>query len=417
VRVSAPAALAGIAGARIDAVTLSGTDVVSVDVDAKCFMVEGTSYAVQMRQADTVPIDRALDTVAGEQTTLTFTTAIPDTEDQPAVGDLLLFGEASNISLDCIVQSIQHFDGTHATIALIDQADGIHAADSGTPPVWTPHITLPQHPTGQILPTPVIEAIDSGANVQVRGPTGSFLARMSIQARFPSGPYGMIPYIQARIRLQDADPEDESPWMLSPYFSASAGEMLIDFVQFEQIYDVSCRGVNGVGVTSNWSPIQTHIVAPQALFPPDVDSFFISADGDGTRRFTWEILLFPRDFKGVQIRFKAGTGHTWADMTPLHTGFLLASPLETNQLVAGTYTFGIKMFNNEGYESENEKIIEGTLADPRLGSSLLQVNARTLGWPGTKTSCAVNATTGELYAIDDTTTWQDFVDDFAVWEA
>jgi hypothetical protein len=393
VRLSAPAALIGVSYGRIAAVGISGTDV--------------------MRQANTTPIDRPVNTVAGDNLVLTFTTPIPGTEDQPQVGDLVLFGEATLESIDCIIQSISHFDGVHATLTLVDRADSIHLADQGVPPVWLSHITLPVNPTGQILPVPIINHIDSTENLLVRGGDGSLLPRMSVQVGLGSGPFGIVTHYQARHRLQD-DEEGSGPWMLSQFYPAQLGDILINGVLEGQVYDVQARSTNGVGAVSDWSAIIPHTIIGKSNPPPDVTTFLVSRLADGTRRFEWTADTVPLDFDGFVIKFKTGTGHVWADLAPLHTGRLYASPFETNQLAKGDYVFGIKMVDTSGNESENALIIEGTLDNPRLAGALFQVSARSAGWPGTKTDCEV-VTNGNLVAQDNTTTWASLVSAGTTW--
>jgi len=299
VRLAAPAALIGVSSGRILSLGVSGTDVTTITLDAICTMVAGKLYEVEMRQDITTPIDRAVNFVVGDNTLLTFTIPIPDTEDQPKVGDLVSFGEENLVTADMIVKTISHFDGTHARLELIDRADGIHAIDQETPPVWISHITLPANPLGQILPVPIIQHIDSSEIFLVRGPEGSLQARMSVQLRIPSGAHGVISYYQVQHRLQDTElgPGD---WMTAPLAVAVLGEVLLSGVLEGQIYDVRARSTNGLGLTSVWSPIVFHTVIGKSSPPPDVATFLTSRDSDGTRRLTWTIGTKPLDFAGVK---------------------------------------------------------------------------------------------------------------------
>ena len=222
VRVSMPGALIGGSYGRINAVALSGTEVVSVDLDADCTMNVGKLYGVQIRDSTNTALDHAVDTVAGVQRTLTFSTPIPDTENQPAVGDLVLFGEQNLISVDCIVKTIRRFDGLHAELELVHRADHIHAGRTGPPPIWLSHITLPTNPLQAPLPAPIIEHIDSSDFFLARGPEGSLQARMSVQVRIPSGVNGLVSYFQAQYRLQDPV-LGVGPWSISPLVSANKG--------------------------------------------------------------------------------------------------------------------------------------------------------------------------------------------------
>lgn len=165
-------------------------------------------------------------------------------------------------------------------------------------------------------------------------------------------------------------------------------------------YDIAVRSANNLGVYSdtdqdpaNWSAYTTHTVVGKTEAPSDVDTFNVSRLPDGTRRFTWTHASVPVDVKtggGYQIKYVSGLGGTWATMSNLHGGLWLVSPYETNELAAGTYTFGIKAVDSTGNESANATIIEATLGDPRLRNVLTAQNEFDDGWPGTKTNCFVN---------------------------
>lgn len=152
-------------------------------------------------------------------------------------------------------------------------------------------------------------------------------------------------------------------------------------------YAIRVRAVNYFGVKSAYIHIDTHIVTGKSEPPPDVDSFLVSRQPDGTREFTWSLINPPADLAGYQIRYSSGLGGTWATMTDLHQGLLKASPYETNLLAAGTYTVGIKAVDTSGNESNSAKLIESTLGDPRLKNMIYIENLAATGFPGTKTDC------------------------------
>jgi hypothetical protein len=133
-----------------------------------------------------------------------------------------------------------------------------------------------------------------------------------------------------------------------------------------------------------------------AVPPPDVNTFLVGLQPDGTRQFTWELFSPPADLTGFLVRYKLGTETDWNMMTPMHSGALLASPFESNQLAAGSYTFAIKAIDIFGNVSVNAKFINATLGDPRLAGALDVFSEWSDGWPGTKTSCHVDSASGFL---------------------
>lgn len=143
-----------------------------------------------------------------------------------------------------------------------------------------------------------------------------------------------------------------------------------------------------------------------AVPPPDVNIFLVSRQSDGTRQFTWTLTDPPADLTGYEIRYKLGTETDWDAMTPMHSGALLASPFESNQLAAGTYTFAIKAVDIFGNKSVNATFISATLGDPRLSGALEVFDEFADAWPGTKTSCHLEASTGYLVPDEtDATPW------------
>jgi hypothetical protein len=152
---------------------------------------------------------------------------------------------------------------------------------------------------------------------------------------------------------------------------------------------------------------------PYAAPPPDVQSFLVSVQPDGTRQFDWIMAGSPPDLAGFKLRYRLGTGWSWDDLAPMHTNLIISAPYETNQLSAGDYTFAIKAIDDSGNESINATFISGTLADPRLSGVIYTVLPHTSGWIGTKTNCEIEPETNTLSATDSTTwaglsTWDSY---------
>ncbi len=177
-------------------------------------------------------------------------------------------------------------------------------------------------------------------------------------------------------------------------------------------YDVRVRAVNSLGVRSAWLTSVNHTVVGKSEPPPSVDIFLVSRQPDGTREFSWKLAGAPPDLAGYKIRYRLGTGWTWNDLYDLNDGLLLASPHETNQLAAGSYTFAIVTVDTSGLQS-SPVFITSDLADPRLGGVILTEYPASAGWPGTKSGSYVDSN-GFLVATD-TKTWADFAADGIDW--
>ena len=178
-------------------------------------------------------------------------------------------------------------------------------------------------------------------------------------------------------------------------------------------YNFRVRGMNFLGVWGDWSTI-SYLVKGKLAPPPNVDSFLITPQQDGTRTLSWLMHNAPLDLAGWRIKFRRGTdAGLWSTMTALHTGLLLSSPFETNQLSAGDYVFGIVAVDTTGNESLNPLYIQTTLPDPRMTNVWASSLNMDGDWPGIKTDCYINGV-GELEA-NDTSTWNSIPATWAEW--
>jgi len=140
------------------------------------------------------------------------------------------------------------------------------------------------------------------------------------------------------------------------------------------------------------------------LRPPVPTSFTISRQPDGTRELSFVLASPPSDLDGFKIRYFLGSTSDWSAMTPLHSGVQKTSPLETNQLAAGTYTFAIQSVDQAGNESPTQLFVGPVaLGDPRIAGAFEDLREEPI-WPGAKTDCHVDSTTGWLVA-NSTATW------------
>lgn len=147
------------------------------------------------------------------------------------------------------------------------------------------------------------------------------------------------------------------------------------------------------------------------LPPPNVQTFNVGTQADGTRQFTWSwgSATKPADLKGYVIRYLQGTGpYTWDQMQPFDTddGFHTASPIESNLLLAGAYVFAIKTVDSFGVLSENALFISATLPDPRLGNAIEFTDEFNAGWPGALSGCVKDVWSGDtILRANDQATW------------
>lgn len=180
-------------------------------------------------------------------------------------------------------------------------------------------------------------------------------------------------------------------------------------------YDLRVRYLNAMGFYSPYYTISNYVVLGKTELPPPPVNFLVRRQSDGTREFTWDYPAPPIDHGGFKIFYKLGIGQVRANMTLLHSEPTIASPYETNQLAAGTYTFAIVAVDSTGNES-TPVYIETTLGDPRLAGVIAAEYPRQANWPGTKTDCWRDVNNNILIARD-TKTWADSFPTWAAWTA
>lgn len=283
-----------------------------------------------------------------------------------------------------------------ATYDLDELSPASEAADTYLPPPW-------------VVWAPTNLALASGEEHVVMAGDGSLVSRILASWEEP------LDYlvtkggtIELQFKLSSA-----ADWRPGGRVGGHETSAYLAPVEDAALYDVRIRSVNAMGTVSDWLTEYGHQVTGKTTPPPDVDTFLISTYPDGTRLFTWTLNDRPLDLLGYQLRYVTGTGGTWGAMSDLLTGTIAASPFETNQLAAGTYTFGIKAVDTSGNESTNATIIEATLPDPRLKNAALVVEPKP-GWAGTLTDCHIEAVNFDLVA-DSAVDWDGLPATWADW--
>ena len=154
------------------------------------------------------------------------------------------------------------------------------------------------------------------------------------------------------------------------------------------------------------------IVGPLAP-PGPPTNFLIDVLGDGTRRLRWTPPA-DADLAGVLIRYGAqgGTPLAWEQLTPLHRGFLTASPLETVEPPAGVWVFAARSIDTGGRLSQGDVRIVAELGPQRQGDALVWQCPSAAGWPGTLGATIERSDDGRDalegigdYTWNDLTTW------------
>jgi len=404
--------LVGLGASRITAVTDDGTNATSIDLDEAMPMASGSSYSVRIRYSDGTSNLHAVNTVAGENTTLTFTTPIA-LASAPSAGDLALFGEAGLESMPMIVDAITPGEDLSATITAYSYNEAIYTADTGVIPPYSTYIT---QPPGAVVP--VIDKAISDESVLVRGQDGTLQVRILVSFGFLNN-RSSVENIEVQYR-----PSTTPDWSVIALLPGDTLSASIYEVTETVGYKIRARYRFIDRTVGEWSDIVTHTVVGKTSPPPDVELLRVLREPDGTRQFSWTITNPPPDITGFRIKWRIGSSGAdydtnMADILDGPTirssaadGLVTHSPWESNQLAAGDYQLAIKAVDTGGRESTNAVYISSTLGDPRIGNALVQYDEYRTGFLGTKTASSVDAATGYL-TPDGTDTWSDLP---ATWD-
>lgn len=204
--------LYGEADARVDYRHWQGGLVAGVRLDEPVTMVEGETYALDVRRADGVIRNLPLTTVAGTSRTVMF--AAPRSEEtSPEKGDLVVFGKLDLVSEDVEIVDVEPSGDSRATIRAVRYIGAeLVLAETGPIPALTTGIT-----PRPIAPTPrIIGATGSPAGVTVafeldpvRGALLDSTAvrwRRAAEEGQPDNPWNSLPPLAASERIARTPP-------------------------------------------------------------------------------------------------------------------------------------------------------------------------------------------------------------------
>ena len=382
--------LVGLGRARIKAVAVDGGgNATGITIDDPLTMETGKTYGVRCRRSNGEQVLGKLVTVAGEQSVLTFETAIPSAT-VPAVGDLAALGEYGLETMPCLVRAKTAAPDLQATLTLVPYAPGVQTAADGIIPPFASYLTLPAL-TRQAPPTPIVQAIHSDETVLIEAPDGTLMSRILITLAFTSGYH--VPASELLVRIRPVD--SIAPWR-SLSFAPDAAQIAITEVQDGQAYELQLRTVTALGQTSDPVSVQ-HTVIGKTTPPPDVTGLTFTSDG-----IQWAYPDPPVDFDGFLIRVRPGVSVVWDDAFQLNDVPLtsMSYPLVPD---GSTRIIMVKAVDVSGLESAAPAWILQDAAALVLRNLAETIDEKALGFPGVKTNCTVVG--GNLTADSQTLFW------------
>lgn len=392
VRIGHDVIRAGLASGRIKVV--AGAD---LTLDELVTMEAGLIYAVRIRKADGTIALKTLITAAGQQQTVTMTSA----EAGVAAGDLFVFGELDQETIAAKVLRIEPGADLTARLVLVPDAGGVQTADAGVPPVH-------QGPTSDnpLAPeTPRVYHVQSDETVLLVATGGGLTSQILVYYGFQASSRPPAVTVEAQYKLSS-----QAAWMPMPTVSAEAGQLNLLPVEDGLDYDFRLRAIAADGTPSEWTTVSAYRVIGKTTPPPDVATFYING-----RRLVWTYPALPADFAGFLIRYNLGQNTNWDDATEAHSGIVSAPPFDALNIPSGQATIMIKAVDIAGFESTSPATIIADLPDQAIDNIVHLVSDYSLtGFPGTITDGTVSGT--DLEADETADMFWVGSDDAAFWD-
>ncbi|MCK5518376.1 MAG: hypothetical protein KAI61_03090, partial [Alphaproteobacteria bacterium] len=385
----------GLMSARVKSVSIDNDTITAVTLDADVTMMTDTNYVVRFRKADGSSPVISVVTNVGTTSILTFTTPCV-VEVGPEVGDLVLFGESGQESVELIVKSIEPVSDLSARITCVDAAPGVYDADQGTIPAYSSQISVP--PELKRPPEPIVVGIQTGDEVLIRNPDGSFTSTITVTL----APYDFPFPLSVGVRIKASSETDLRPAI----FVYENGMIRILDVEAGEYYDISIFYKTNVGLISSPTILNNQLVTGATGIPNDVENFSVTMQGQQAN-LSWDAVA-DIDLSHYRLKWSPATsGATWAssiDLVPK-----ISAPMTSKSVPALTGTYLIRAVDYGGRESAIDAIVISTIAEVEgFNAVTTQTEDPTFG--GTKNNVEVSSgslriSSGEM--IDD---WV-FVDD------
>ena len=388
----------GLGSGVIVSVTDNGTHVTGFRLSQPVVMDDAAAnYSCIVRLKDmtliSAPVVNSLTTTQD----LVLITPIALSGDHPEVDNYVAFGLLGREVTKCLIESIEHTEDLGAHITLVEYSPEVYDADAGAIPAYVPNV---QKRHGALLPTiapPNVVSVLSDEDAILEAP-GALISRIQITLSTPSEPALSKTEIQYRL-------SGNQEWI--PLQSAAITSVVyVTGVQDGLAYDVRLRydSAKYVGLSSDWTVINSHTVIGQSNPPPDVTSFR-RIGSRGVVKYDAEAnVRVPVDFAGLEFRWCKGNiaNANWDDMQIFGAIGQVTTSMEIDlsMLPPGDdLIVAVKAVDRSGNRSANAAYLRENMA---LGeyeeNEFMIMPPESPAWTGTKTNCHISGS--DLVADD-----------------
>lgn len=334
----------GIAAARVKARVLDDEgDVAGVVLDAAVEQVEGKNYSIRFRCADGSTVLAAVANAVSASETVLFATPVA-AEAAPAAGDLAMFGETGQDSVELVVKGIAPQGDLTARITCVDAAANIHDAETGEIPAYNSHITIPD--SLRVPPAPEIAEMQSGEELLIRHTDGSLTTRIVLTLR----PAAFSLPLRLHVMIRG---EGEGQFRPADILSETPTQVSIVGVEEGQSYDLQLRYVTAADGRSPARIVTGYQVRGTADLPSAVEGLQVAVLGD-MLNLSWQPVL-DADLSHYVLRYTPETGSVnWSNAIDIVSR--IAMDATSLSLPAATGSYLMKAVDVGGRQSETAAV-------------------------------------------------------------
>lgn len=367
--------------------TSSPNDIAGITVDETLTMEGGTDYGVSIRTVADAEITGQVVTDAGDQTTVTLGTSLP--ENTISVGDLFGFGVLGSETIEGLILSIEPAGELSARITCIPASPAVYDADTGTIPAFDSKLTaLPTVPVANIT------NIRSDESVLQLGSGDTLIPHIGLSIERPDTSLNVSLDVQLR-----ATGTGEG-FYNADLVSVQGSDYLVGNVEQTKTYDLRVRWRDPTRLPGVWTYICGHRVVGQANPPSGLTGATISVFG-GNALIRWNRLddLDVRFGGEVRFRHSPETDPSialWASSTSIGTAAKGDALFATLPLKPGTYLARV-------FDRQNRPSATVVVLATKQASVLTYANVDTITesptFAGAKTNVAVDGSSLKLAGL------------------
>ena len=327
------------------------TDSGLVEVDEPVTFVAGTDYAIRWRvlsAEDTIgtSIVRTLHRDEGT----THLLRLIDRSTLPLPGDIVEFGPAGQESQLARLRKIERGQAGAQILHMVAASPEIdELTNAEVAPAWDGRVGSMISGDGS-TPAPAVPLFIS----VLSGLRGTGTANGLQVVLRPGDASVTVASYRIDHRLAGT-----TPWTSITITAASSGAAITGYTKGDAV-EMRAVARNIYGQASAPTAIVTETIGSADPVIADVTALTVTIVSASARRYA--VTFGPGEQAGYQIRARKGTGWTWDDLSPLHSGTLTVSPWDTSvPTTTGAHVFGAVAVTADGLTSETPFLVAVTL--------------------------------------------------------